>query len=260
MLAHYAFARGTGAAPVLAGGPWRAPCRSSTALTLVPVCWLVCLGIYLARAEHLDRRARVWTGVLAAGHPSPCTPGDGRGAAVVTRLWSDAASPSGSVHESLSELGFYRQLARVLLGQAWYLVAASFGCAVLGVLWLVAAARAGTARTSTARATVVLTGLVAVAVFTTSAALASGIQEKLARASPCGPTTSSTAATSTRSSWCSRPWGSPHCSPTGTQVPADVRSSRCWPRSPLAGLVWVMLLDYRLPPYEPNIAGVIYCR
>ena len=28
----------------------------------------------------------------------------------------------------------------------------------------------------------------------------------------------------------------------------------------LAGLVWVMLPDDRLPPYEPNIAGVITCR
>jgi hypothetical protein len=261
VLAHYAFARGTGAAPVLAGAVAGAMPFVHGRFTLVPVCWLVCLGIYLARAEHLDRRARVWTGVLTLlATVAMYAGGRAVDAVVVTRLWSDAASPSGSVHESLSELGFYRQLARVLLGQAWYLVAASFGCAVLGVLWLVAAARAGTARTSTARATVVLTGLVAAAVFTTSAAtLASGIQEKLARGEPVradylvygryiDPVVMVLAALGVAALFANRDAGARRRSVV--TVLATFAT--------LAGLVWVMLPDDRLPPFEPNIAGVIY--
>jgi hypothetical protein len=232
---HAAFARVIGAAPVLAGALAGAMPFVHGRFTLVPVCWLVCLGIYLARAEQMERRARVWTWLLTLlATVVIFAVGRAAHAAVTTRLWSETPSSSTLVRESLFEPTFWRQLARILVGQAWYLVAASFGCAVLGVLWLVAATRAGTVRTSAARATVVLTGLVVAAVFVTSAAtLASGTHEALALGQrACASTTSRTAATSTRSSWCSRRWASPRCSPFGTQLWSGGRSPRSGPPSP----------------------------
>jgi hypothetical protein len=258
---HSAFAGVTGAAPVLAGAVAGAMPFVHGRFTMVPACWLVCLGIYLGRAEQLDRRSRVRTWVLTLlATAAVYAVGWAANAAVMTRLWSGAPSPSDLVRESLVEPGFWRQLVRVLVGQAWYLVAASFGCAVLGVLWLVAAARAGAVRTSAARATVLTTGLVMAAVFTTSAAtLASGTyqnlpQGELVRADYLAygryidPVVMVLAALGVASLFARRDPAA-----VGRSVAAVLASLAA-----LAGLVWLMLPDDRLPPFEPNIAGVVY--
>ena len=221
----------------------------------------MCVGVHLARAERLDRRARVRTGLLTlVATVAVYAVARAASAAVTTRLWSDAASPSALVRESLSEAAFWRQLARILVGQAWYLVAASFGCALLGVVWLVAAVRAGTVRTSAARATVVLTGLVVAAVFATSAAtLASGTHEALARGEPVrvdylaygryiDPVVMVLAALGVATLFALGDAGAVRRSVAAVVTTFAV----------LTGLVWVMLPDDRIPPFEPNIAGVIY--
>jgi hypothetical protein len=259
--AQSAFARVTGTAPVLAGAVAGAMPFVHGRFTLVPMCWLVCLGIYLGRARQFDGRARSRTGLLTLlATVGVYVLGRAASAAVLSRLWSDTSSPSALVQSSLSELGFWRQLARVLLGQAWYLVAASFGCAVLGVLWLVTAARTGTTRTTAQRATVALTGLVMAAVFTTSAAtLASGTYETVARGEPVradylvygryiDPVVMVLAALGVAALFARRDSGA-----VKRSVGAVLATYAA-----LAGVVWLMLPDDRLPPFEPNIAGVIY--
>jgi hypothetical protein len=128
---HAAFAGVTGAAPVLAGAVAGVMPFVHGRFTLVPLCWLVCLGVYLGRADQLDRRTRVRTWLLTL-LAIVVVNGVGRAAsaAVISRLWSDAPSPSAPLREALTEPGFWRQLIRILMGQAWYLVAASFGCSV----------------------------------------------------------------------------------------------------------------------------------
>ena len=150
------------------------------------------------------------------------------------------------MHESLSELGFYRQLARVLLGQAWYLVAASFGCAVLGVLagggrpgWHSADIRAGDGRADGAgRGCVHNVGL----------ARARPVRaDYLVYGRYIDSIVMVLAALGVAALFANRDAGARRRSVV--TVLATFAT--------LAGLVWVMLPDYRLPPYEPNIAGVI---
>ena len=104
-----------------------------------------------------------------------------------------------------------------------------------------------------------LTGLVAAAVFTTSAAtLASGIHEKLARGEPVradylvygryiDPVVMVLAALGVAALFANRDAGARRRS----VVTVLATFAACGPRG-------VMLPDDRLPPYEPNIAGVIY--
>jgi hypothetical protein len=258
---HAAFAGVAGAAPVLAGALASALPFVHGRFTLVPLCWLVCLGLYLGHADQLDRRTRIRTWLLTLlAMTVVYALGQAATAAVLTRLWSDAPSPSAVLRGSLTEPGFWRQFTRILVGQAWYLVAASFGCAALGVLWLVAAARAGTALASPERATVLSTGVVLAVVFVTSAAtLASGTYERLPEAEPVrvdylaygryiDPVVMVLAALGAAAVFSRRD-------------PSGVRRSVAAVLvglSALAGLVWVMLPDDRRPPFEPNIAGVVY--
>jgi hypothetical protein len=261
--AQTAFRRVAGAAPAVAGAIAGVMPFVHARFTLVPLCWLLCLAVFLARARGVEQTVRLRAGASALLATGAAYIGckvlyD----AVVSRLWVDAPSPTALLRDSLGEPEFWTQLFRVLVGQAWYLGAASFGCALVGVVCLVGVMRRGPrgAMAPALSATMATSGLVLAVVFVTSAApLATGTYADVASGDAVradyfaygryiDPVMMVAAGLGVAVLF-----GRPD-----TRVVRRLLVGVLAALGVLAGLVWSMLPDERIRPFEPNIAGVWY--
>jgi hypothetical protein len=139
---------------------------------LVPVVWLVCLAVYIGLAREVTRARRVLT--VGVGAVCVLVVAGGLGVlyrAVLRGLWTDPTPPSTGIGDVVWTATFWRRLLAEVAGQSWYLVAASFGLAMLGGAWLVQnlTRRGGQARsmTATVATTLLVFGSVALTSITT---------------------------------------------------------------------------------------------
>jgi hypothetical protein len=154
--------------------------------TLVPICWLVCAIVVLARSSPLSRRRRLETIALSVLATAVAYLLLARvNAAVVDRLWTDPPSQGSPLREAMLEPAFWVQAVKIGLGQAWYLLAASLGCAALGLILLAGLLRGSPPAQSAHRATsATAMALLGVTFATSVATIASGIYRPVAMGRP----------------------------------------------------------------------------
>jgi hypothetical protein len=151
VLTQQAFLRTTTSAFVAAAACAAALPFVHARFTLVPFVWLACTIPYIATTDAWPRPRRVKVAVALAMVVGVLY----AGATVVYRravdvLWADPSPASPGLMHTVLSPGRWPQLLGQLAGEAWYAIAASFGLAAPGAVWI---GRSLTRRRELSRAT-----------------------------------------------------------------------------------------------------------